>query len=109
MYIIYIIKDPEARARSMKRTQIYLDVDQDRELSRLARATGATKSELIRRAIERMLHPADDAELRLERFRRAVDAAAGRVPDLPEGRVYVEGLRRLDAERQRALEERRKR
>ena len=35
----------------MKRTQIYLDEGQDRELARLARSTGTTKSELIRRAI----------------------------------------------------------
>ena len=93
----------------MKRTQIYLDEQQDRELARLARATGATKSELIRRAVERLLRPAEDDARRLERFRRAVDAAAGRIPDLPEGRVYVEGLRRIEAERQRQLEARRSR
>lgn len=91
----------------MKRTQIYLDEQQDRELSRLARASGATKSELIRRAIEDLLRPQDDAARRLRRFRRAVDAAAGRAPDLPEGRVYVDDLRRVDAERQRELEARR--
>jgi len=91
----------------MKRTQIYLDEQQDRELARMAHATGATKSELIRRAIERLLHPAEDDARRLERFRRAVDAAAGRAPDLPEGRVYVEALRRADAERQHELEARR--
>jgi len=93
----------------MKRTQIYLDEGQDLELARLARATGATKSELIRRAIERLLSPTDDGALKLERFRRAVDAAAGRVPDLPAGRIYVERLRRADAERQRDLEARRSR
>ena len=93
----------------MKRTQIYLDEDQDRQLSRLARATGATKSELIRRAIERWLSPEDDAARRLDRFRRAVDAAAGRVQDLPEGRAYVETLRVADIERQRELEGRRRR
>lgn len=91
----------------MRRTQIYLDEDQDRELCRLARATGATKSELIRRAIERLLRPAENKTRRLKRFRRAVDAAAGRVPGLPEGRVYIESLRRVDAERQRELEARR--
>ena len=109
MYIMYIITHRAAQSRRMKRTQIYLDEGQDRELSRLARATGATKSELIRRAVERLLRPADDETLRLKRFRRAVDAAAGRAPDLPEGRVYVEGLRRVDAQRQRELEARRDR
>lgn len=84
----------------MKRIQIYLDADQDRELSQLARAAGASKAELIRRAVEHLLRPADNP-LRLARFRRAVDAAAGQAPDLPEGRVYVEALRAIDAERQR--------
>jgi predicted DNA-binding protein len=93
----------------MKRTQIYLDEAQDRELAQMARASGVTKSELIRRAIERLLHPAEDDARRLQRFQRAVDAAAGRAADLPEGRVYVETLRAADAERQRELEERRRR
>jgi len=106
---MYIINSTECRdVIRMKRTQIYLDEDQDRELSRLASATGVTKSELIRRAIERLLSPADDAARRLERFRRAVDAAAGLAPELPEGRVYVEALRAADAERQRELEARRR-
>lgn len=55
-----------------------------------------TKSELIRRAIEKLFAPADDDAHGLTRFRRAVDAVAGRVPDLPEGRVYVERLRLPD-------------
>ena len=94
---------------SMKRTQIYLDEEHDRELARRAQATGVTKSELIRRAIAQLLAAPDDEARRLARFRRAVDAVAGRVPDLPEGRVYVDRLRRADVERQRELEARRDR
>ena len=91
----------------MKRTQIYLDEQHDRELGRRAKATGVTKSELIRRAIDNMLAEPDDGGRRLARFRRAVAAAAGHVPDLPEGRVYVEGLRRADVARQQKIDSRR--
>jgi len=111
MYIINTREAPTVRDSGpmMKRTQIYLDDEQDGELSRLAAATGVTKSELIRRAIERLLAPANDDARRLKRFRRAVDAVAGRVPELPEGRVYVERLRRADTERQAELEAQRNR
>ncbi len=88
----------------MKRTQIYLDEQHDRELARRAKATGVTKSELIRRAIDKLLAAPDDGDRRLTRFRRAVAEAAGQVADLPEGRVYVERLRRTDVERQRELD-----
>jgi hypothetical protein len=39
----------------MKRTQIYLDEEQDLALERRARAAGTTKSALIRNAIDRLL------------------------------------------------------
>lgn len=39
----------------MKRTQIYLEEEQDRRLERRARATAVTKSALIREAIDRFL------------------------------------------------------
>ena len=39
----------------VKRTQIYLDEDQDRRLERRAAAAGVTKSALIRSAIDRFL------------------------------------------------------
>lgn len=39
----------------MKRTQIYLDEDQDSKLGRRAAAAGVTKSALIRMAIDRFL------------------------------------------------------
>lgn len=39
----------------MRRTQIYLDEDQDRRLQARARADGITKSALIREAIDQFL------------------------------------------------------
>lgn len=39
----------------MRRTQIYLDEEQDLALERRARAAGTTKSALIRNAIDRLL------------------------------------------------------
>ena len=91
----------------MKRTQIYLDEDHDRELARRAKSTGVTKSELIRQAIDKLLAAPDDVDRRLARFRRAVAAAAGSAPDLPDGATYVDGLRRADVERQREIDARR--
>ena len=46
----------------MKQTPIYLDEDQNLRLERRARATGITKSELIRTAIDQFLSrdPADE-------------------------------------------------
>ncbi len=41
----------------MKRTQIYLDEEQDRKMERRARAAAVTKSALIREAIDRFLRP----------------------------------------------------
>jgi predicted DNA-binding protein len=98
MYDIYIVK----------RTQIYLEDTQDDQLARRAAAEGVTKSALIRRAIELYLDGSDDGELRLARFRAAVEAVAGLAPDLPEGSLYVEHLRVLDVRRQEELEQRRR-
>jgi Ribbon-helix-helix protein, copG family len=83
----------------VKRRQIYLDEGQDAELVRRALAEGSTKSALIRRAIDRYLEAFEDDDLRLVRFKTAVNAAAGIAPDLPRGSVYVERLRELDAHR----------
>lgn len=93
----------------MKRTQIYLDEEQDRELGRRSRATGVTKSALIRRAIREYLRPEDDGDRRLARFRRAVRETAGCASRLPDGATYVERLRGADLRRQRELDERRER
>jgi predicted DNA-binding protein len=96
MYALYIVK----------RTQIYIDDAQDRRLAERAATTGATKSKLIREAIDAYLDGGEGEEARLARFRAAARAAAGSAPYLPPGREYVEALREADAERQRELERR---
>ena len=92
----------------MKRTQIYLDDRQDDQLSRRAAAEGLTKSALIRRAVDLYLEGDGDAELRLARFRAAVEAVAGAAPELAQGSLYVERLRALDVGRQEEIERRRR-
>ena len=92
-----------------KRTQIYLDHSQNDDLARRATAEGLTKSALIRRAVDAYLEGGTDDELRLARFKAAVDAVAGAAPDLPHGSLYVERLRALDIGRQDELEQRRRR
>lgn len=98
MYGLYIVK----------RTQIYLDERQDEELGRRAAAEGLTKSELIRRAVDTYLNGAGDEQLRLARFKAAVEAVAGAAPGLPRGSLYVERLRALDVRRQEEIERRRR-
>jgi predicted DNA-binding protein len=90
----------------MKRTQIYLEADQDRRLASRATASGVTKSTLIREAIEVYLAKPDDAD-ELAAFRAAIDAAAGAPVELPDGATYVETLRAADVARQAELDERR--
>jgi hypothetical protein len=90
----------------MKRRKIYLDERQNAELARRALAEGSTKSALIRRAIDRYLEAFEDEDLRLVRFKMAVNAAAGIAPDLPRGSVDVERLRELDAHRYDGNEDR---
>ena len=98
MYIAYI----------MKRTQIYLDEDQDRRLSRRAKASGSTKSTLIREAIDRYLDAPTPEAQRLARFREALDAIAARpIRSLPDGKTYVETIRSADERRQGELDARR--
>jgi hypothetical protein len=43
------------REVALIRTQIYLSVEADRELRALSRRTGQSRSELIRRAVDRLL------------------------------------------------------
>jgi predicted DNA-binding protein len=90
----------------MKRTQIYLDVDQDAKLARRARSAGVTKSTMIREAIAAYLASPDDSA-RLERFRAALAAVESSPVRLEEGRDYVERLRRHDERRQADIERRR--
>lgn len=98
MYTSYIVK----------RTQIYLEADQDQRLSARARAAGATKSTLIREAIEAYLSRSDDERARLTEFHAALDAVVRSPARMPDGRAYVVELRRADRERDDAVERRRR-
>jgi predicted DNA-binding protein len=98
MYVSYI----------MKRTQIYLEADQDRRLARRATAVGTTKSTLIREAIESYLSTSNDEAARLAEFHAALDAIERSPADLPDGRTYVEQLRRADRERDEEIEKHRR-
>jgi predicted DNA-binding protein len=98
MYVAYI----------MKRTQIYLEADQDRRLAHRATAAGTTKSTLIREAIESYLSTSDDEAARLAEFHTALDAIQRWPADLPDGRTYVEELRRADRERDEEIEKHRR-
>ena len=89
----------------MKRTQIYLDLDQDRRLANRARPAGVTKSTLIREAIETYLAAPEDAGL--GEFRSVLDQLAARPLRLRDGALYVEELRAHDVARLDELDERR--
>ena len=91
----------------MKRTQIYLDRDQDERLAHRARAAGTTKSTLIREAIEEYLAKPDE-DARLADLRIVLDEL-GLIPlRLVDGAAYVETLRGADAARQDDLDARRR-
>lgn len=97
MYDAYIVK----------RTQIYLDAEQARQIAGRARAAGETRSTVIREAIERYLAAPDEASARLARFREALDAFELHRLDLPDGAAYVEAIRAADEGRESAHERRR--
>jgi len=88
----------------MRRTQIYLDEEQNRRLTEQAMATGRTKSDLIREAVDRFLDIPLTEEERLARFRAAADAAFGIAPYLEDGATYVRTLRDNDRRRAERLE-----
>lgn len=90
----------------MKRTQIYLDQDQDRRLATRARSAGVTKSALIREALETYLTTPDEDAL-LAEFRAALDQVEARPVHLPDGAAYVEELRAHDVTRLDDIDERR--
>ena len=84
----------------MQRTQIYLDEEQTVRLDQRAAAEGATRSTVIRRAVDEYLtREEQDVSAWREQWRKAVAATAGIAPHLEEGAEYVEGLRRGDSER----------
>lgn len=93
----------------MRRTQIYLDDVQHERLGKRARAAGTTRSDLIREAVDAYLAGPQAEDARLLAFRQAIREAAGTVRRLPRGRDYVEDVRRADTQRERDIEDRRRR
>jgi predicted transcriptional regulator len=73
----------------MNRTQIYLSDEEVEALEREARATGRTKSLLIREAIDRVYLGGRDASELL----RALEASAGAWRRREDGASYVERIR----------------
>lgn len=63
---------------TMKRTQIYIDEDQDARLEQRARAERTTRSSLIRAAIDAFLREDGDRSA----LQAALDETAGALPDL---------------------------
>ena len=83
----------------MRRTQVYLGDDELELLDRAARATGASRSELIRRAIRRTYGTVSKADKL-----RALEASAGTWSDRPfTGAEYVGAIRGDLNERLRRL------
>jgi hypothetical protein len=70
--------------------------EQDRRLAERARATGRTKSDLIREAVDRLLDQPLGEDEELARFRTAAQAAFGIAPYLEDGATYVRRLRDND-------------
>jgi len=90
----------------VKRTQIYLNDEQTTRLDERAAVNGATRSELIRRAVDAYLdHPDErDGQVRLARFKEAVEQVAGIAPYLTHD--YVEEMRAAGARKLDRLEKR---
>jgi metal-responsive CopG/Arc/MetJ family transcriptional regulator len=73
----------------VERTQIYLGVDEIALLDRIGRATGASRSELIRRAVRHTFGERSKTE-RLA----ALEASAGSLSRMKQsGEDFVEGVR----------------
>ena len=81
-----------------RRTQIYLEDEQNRLLTERSAQVGRTKSALIREAIDAYLTPAS-GDQRVARLRAAVKEASGAAAHLPDGARYVEELRATEGER----------
>ena len=88
----------------MRRTQIYLDEEQDRRLAERARATGRTKVRPDPGGGRPPARHAPGEEEELARFRPAVDAAFGIAPYLEDGATYVRKLRDIDRRREERRE-----
>ena len=68
------------------------------------RASGRTKADPIREAVDRLLDEPLGEDEELARFRAAAQAAFGIAPYLEDGATYVRKLRDSDRRRQERLE-----
>lgn len=93
-------------AYTVKRTQIYLDEEQDARLGQRATAAGTTKSALIRQAITDFLSGPDADVVALGRFRAALDEIEAQPIPLPDGAAYTESVRARELLRQADLQAR---
>ena len=73
----------------VSRTQIYLGDDELDLLERASRETGASRSELIRRAVRATFGERDSSE----RLRALRASAGGWTADRPDGSEYVDARR----------------
>jgi predicted transcriptional regulator len=90
----------DVRLYIMNRTQIYLDESQTTRLDERATAEGTSRSTVIRRAVDAYLaQEVRDAAAWKKQWRQALEGSAGRAPYLDDGSDYVEGIRRVDADR----------
>jgi predicted transcriptional regulator len=83
----------------MRRTQIYLDDQQERLIVERAAILRRTKSQIIRQAIDSYLAQPLDEEAELAEFRAAVTAALGAEPHLTHemlGELREAGRARAD-------------
>jgi len=78
----------------MERITIDLQPHQAETLARMAARRQVATSELIREAIGSYLGEPGASVEAIQRFRGAVDAAAGVAPYLSDGATYVRDLRR---------------
>ena len=89
----------------MHRTQIYLPDEQTERLDERAGAEGASRSVLIRRAVDEYLaREGLDVAAWQTRWRAAVQRTAGIAPYLSDGADYVEHMREIDARRMQELD-----
>jgi predicted transcriptional regulator len=91
---------------AVERTQIYLSEEQQRELERRAAASGRTKSELIREALDEFLGLGMSGEEWRRRWLKTLDEVAGSAPYLPPGDEYAQELREASRARREELERR---
>lgn len=96
----------DVRSYIVKRTQIYIEEEQDRWLAARAGESGRTKSELIREAVDAYASGPSAEVAQAERFRASLEGTFGIARYLPAGAEHVRKLRQADEKRAVELERR---